>query len=232
MTQELSKRGIDAYQGATQLNFVPSDASLHRTATHKESTNNLPPSSFILEKSIPLKTSFKQSKIMKEATETIIDDANVFHDKQGLTQAEFLINHVVYLPINKTVPFTQIDRICGVLSEVLAQYNIISHQSTNSEELSKIPSFKNVSYQHENDSQAPSKPHEDVMKCDLGPCFKKAQFTADNHFKSEISHESYKKSSCEDKSYDNDSLTGVSDELCNIVSDALVNGKFSNKCKM
>lgn len=35
-------------------------------------------------------------------------------------EAKYLIDHVIYLPVNKTVPFHELDRICRALSVVVA----------------------------------------------------------------------------------------------------------------
>jgi perosamine synthetase len=38
-------------------------------------------------------------------------------------EAKYLIDHVVYLPVNKTVPFHELDRICSALSTALSSPN-------------------------------------------------------------------------------------------------------------
>ena len=38
-------------------------------------------------------------------------------------EAKFLMDHVVYLPVNKTVPFYELDKICKALDEALSLSN-------------------------------------------------------------------------------------------------------------
>lgn len=38
-------------------------------------------------------------------------------------EAKYLIDHVVYLPVNKTVPYNELDRICRAVEKVMKRYN-------------------------------------------------------------------------------------------------------------
>lgn len=53
-----------------------------------------------------------------------IDDTNLEHLDTFVTryphEAKYLIDHVVYLPVNKTVPFHELDKMCRALTVAVA----------------------------------------------------------------------------------------------------------------
>jgi len=46
-------------------------------------------------------------------------------------EAKYLIDHVVYLPVNKNVPFHELDRICNALSAVLSAPSVAAVNGVN-----------------------------------------------------------------------------------------------------
>ena len=48
-------------------------------------------------------------------------------------EAKYLIEHVVYLPVNKLVPFHELDRICRALVTAVAMSDNKSHTTVHSE---------------------------------------------------------------------------------------------------
>ncbi|OWF51339.1 uncharacterized protein LOC110449309 [Mizuhopecten yessoensis] len=87
----LNAMGIDAYRGATQLNLIePENCSVELHNQHATSASSF---------------------------DDMHKDGNQNYPYEALNrsyphEARYLINHVVYLPVNKSVPFHVLDQIC------------------------------------------------------------------------------------------------------------------------
>ena len=123
----MNNLGVDAYRGATQLDVVKSDRpsrnlendpqwkksdskplTKHDDIRHAHSSEG---PSMLLDK--------KSSIVDRSGSCLDEDESLIKFPIRAKSEAEYLMQYVIYLPINKTVPFEEIDKICLALSEAL-----------------------------------------------------------------------------------------------------------------
>lgn len=121
--EALNKLGVDAYCGATQLNVVKSDRPSRNLENDSQCSKPLKNRDDIQYNCSRVDSSVfldKKSSIAVRSASCLEGDESLMKfTVQAKSEAEYLMEHVIYLPINKTVPFEEIDKICLALSQAL-----------------------------------------------------------------------------------------------------------------
>lgn len=133
-TTILNDFGVDAYEGATQLNVIlPSLEPVNEDLDVAISTLEMRPNDVVIhtanvELTTPLPKSARSTLVYPASedlmgqvvdTRLLSKNPNSIGFNRFPSSAKYLIDHVVYLPIHKNVPYEVIDVICDVVRHTL-----------------------------------------------------------------------------------------------------------------
>jgi len=125
----LNEAGIDAYRGATQLDAVEPDIESDLTREYHQVTTpsclarpEVPRNSVagICESNfVSASGTHATISTLAAPTHPTLTSSNRRSREESLnlypSEAKYLIDHVIYLPINKTVPMSELERLCDSL---------------------------------------------------------------------------------------------------------------------